>query len=77
MSGTFIDERLQANIYRASSIANKVALNIIFLISIVTISVIRLNTYDMLSVLIATLGLAFGLSVFLQQYLLYRFENEE
>ena len=31
----------------------------------------------LLSFLIATIGLAFGLSGFLQQYLLYKFENEE
>ena len=40
-------------------------------------SVLRLEAYDMLALLIAVLGLAFGLSIFLQQYLLYRFENEE
>ncbi|MEG0943356.1 MAG: DUF3796 domain-containing protein [Angelakisella sp.] len=77
MSNTLIDERFQSNIYRAESIANRVALVIIIMVAILTISVLRLNNYDMLSVLIATIGLAFGLSIFLQSYLLYRFENEE
>lgn len=77
MSNTFIDERFQSNIYRAESIANKVALITIIMVAILTISVLRLNSYDMLSILIATIGLAFGLSIFLQSYLLYRFENEE
>lgn len=77
MSNTFIDERFQSNIYRAESIANKVALSIITMVVILAMSVFRLNNYNMLSVLIATIGLAFGLSIFLQSYLLYRFENEE
>lgn len=77
MSHTMIDERFQANKYRAEAVANKVCLTLVIVISILTMSMLRVNTYTMLSVLIATIGLAFGLSVFLQQYLLYRFENEE
>ncbi|MEG2633938.1 MAG: DUF3796 domain-containing protein, partial [Oscillospiraceae bacterium] len=74
---TFIDERFQSNIYRAESIANKVSLTIIIGVAIFTISILRLNSYDTLSVIIATIGLSFGLSIFLQFYLLFRFENEE
>lgn len=77
MSNTFIDERFQANKYRAEAIANKVSLTIVIVFAIITMSMLRLNTYDMLSILIATIGLAFGLSIFLQQYLLYKFENEK
>lgn len=77
MSDTLIDERFQLNHYRASYISNKVALSVIILVAILTVSVLKLNSEDMLSALIATIGLAFGLSVFLQPYLLYRFENEE
>lgn len=77
MSHTLMDERFQANAYRAMAIANKSALSLIFMVAILAMSVLRLDPYDTLSLLIAVLGLAFGLSVFLQQYLLYRFENEE
>lgn len=77
MSGTFIDERFQTNSYRAAFIANKFALSLIIMTAILSTSVFRLNTYDMLSILIATIGLGFGLSIFLQCYLLYRFEHEE
>ncbi|MEG1525627.1 MAG: DUF3796 domain-containing protein [Clostridia bacterium] len=77
MSGTFIDERFQSNIYHAESIANKVSLAIIIGVSIFTVSVLHLNSYDTLGVIIATIGLSFGLACFLQSYLLFRFENEE
>ena len=77
MSGTLIDERFQLNMYRAESIANKVSLSIIILVAILTISILRLSSYDTLSLIIATIGFSFGLSIFLQPYLLYRFENEE
>lgn len=77
MSGTLIDERLQSNMYRAQYIANKLGLQLILLVSVISMSVLRLSTYTLLSLLIATIGLAFGLSIFLQSYLLYRFENEE
>ena len=77
MSHTLMDERFQANAYRAMAIANKFALTLILAAAILSMSVLRLEAYDMLALLIAVLGLAFGLSTFLQQYLLYRFENEE
>lgn len=77
MSNTFIDERFQDNAHRASAIANRVALVMIVLIAILSMSMISISAYDMLSLLIATIGLAFGLSIFLQQYLLYKFETEE
>ena len=77
MSHTLMDERFQANAYRAMAIANKFALTLILAAAILSMSVLRLEAYDMLALLIAVLGLAFGLSIFLQQYLLYRFENEE
>ncbi len=69
-------DRFQANAYRAMAIANKFALTLILAAAILSMSVLRLEAYDMLALLIAV-GLAFGLSIFLQQYLLYRFENEE
>ena len=76
MSNTLIDERFKINVYRAEAIANKVALYIIILVVIIVLG--RVNEIKMLlSILIAIIGLTFGLSVFLQQYLLYKFENEE
>lgn len=77
MSHTLIDERYRANAYRAEAIANKASLIIIVTTSVIAMSLLRLNTYDMVGILIAVIGIAFGLSVFLSQYLLYRFENEE
>lgn len=78
MSNTFINERFEANAYRAAAIGNRVALYIIIIVAIVSISILPIkNTYTISSILIATIGLSFGLSMFLQQYLLYRFENED
>lgn len=75
MSNTLIDERFEANAYRASAIANKTALLFIFITSIITLTTME-STYNLLSILIATIGCAFGLANFLGHYLLYRFENE-
>jgi len=78
MSGTMIDERYLANENRASAIANKVALTLIIAVALLSMSAFRINNpYVMLKLLIAVIGFAFGLSLFLQQYLLYRFENGE
>ncbi|MGL4346038.1 MAG: DUF3796 domain-containing protein [Cellulosilyticaceae bacterium] len=75
MSNTLIDERFQFNAYRANAIANKTGL--VFIIFATIGIALRLQTASTtLSFLIAVIGLAFGLSIFLQQYLLYRFENE-
>lgn len=78
MSGTMIDERFELNQNRASAIANKVALTLIVGAALFSISVFRIQEpYSMLKLLLAVIGFAFGLSIFLQSYLLYRFENEE
>lgn len=78
MSNVLIDERFESNLYHASAIANKTALILILGISIFTMTILSIsNPYNMLSILIATIGFSFGLSIFLQQYLLYRLENGE
>lgn len=78
MSNTLMDERFEKNSYRAKAIANKSAFMLILGVAMLCMSVIHIkNPQTMLNILIATLGLAFGLLLFLQQYLLYRFENEE
>lgn len=76
MSNTLIDERFKMNAYRAELIANKISLAIIMLVTIIFLGRVH-EVKTLLSILIATIGLAFGLSEFLQQYLLYKFENEE
>lgn len=76
MSNTLIDERFKINAYRAEAISNKISLNAIILVAIIVLARVK-EIQALLSFLIATIGLAFGLSVFLQQYLLYKFENEE
>ena len=77
MSHTLMDERFRANAYRAAAIANKSALTLILGVAVLAMSVFRLEAYDMLALLIAVLGLSFGLATFLQPYLLYRFESQE
>lgn len=77
MSDTFMDERFIANRHRATAIADKLSFAIVFLTAIMSISILRLDTYHTLGILIAGIGFAFGLSAFLQQYLLFGFENEE
>lgn len=78
MSGTLIDERFETNAYRAAATANRIALCVIILTAIFSTSVIKVsNAYLLSSILIASIGFSFGLAIFLQQYLLYRFENEE
>lgn len=75
-SDTLIDERFQLNAYRAEALAHKTGLMIIILGTI--IFALRFEQMEAaLSFLLALIGLTFGLSIFLQQYLLYRFENEE
>lgn len=76
MSNTLIDERFRANSYKAEAIANKIALSAIIFVTIFLL--IRATNLDnLLLILVSTVALAFGLSIFLQQYLLYKFENEE
>ena len=64
--------------YRAAAIANRVSLTLIIMAAILALSLFRIHdSYGMLKLLLAIIGFAFGLSLFLQEYLLYRFENEE
>ena len=75
MSDTLMDERFKLNAYRAEALANKISL---VMIIFSTMLILRLEKIELvLNFLIALIGLAFGFSLFLQQYLLYRFENEE
>lgn len=76
MSNTFIDERFKENTSKAKSIGTTTGLMIIIIVTIVFAG--RINDAKLLvKILISTIALAFGISGFLQQYLLYRFENKE
>ena len=78
MSHTFMDERFKSNAYRAAATANRWALALIVLTTIFSVSLLRVQDSQVLAgLLMAAVGVAFGLSVFLQEYLLYRYENEE
>lgn len=78
MSDTLIDERFESNAYRAAAIGNRISLCIIIIVAIFSMSIFQImDAYTMSSILIATIGFSFGLSIFLQQFLLYRFENED
>ena len=78
MSGTLIDERFLFNKNRASSIANKAALSLIISVTFLTLLAVNaITTYAFSSIMIATIGLSLALTIFLHQYLLYRFENGE
>lgn len=78
MSHTLIDERFRMNAFKAEALATKVALMMIVLVTILCISVLRVKSpYLMTGILFSTIGIAFGLSIFLGQYLLYRYDEEE
>lgn len=77
LSGTLIDERFEANENRASAIANRTALVIILFVSVFTTSIYLTDVDKLLRILITTISIAWGLAVFLGQYLLYHFETEE
>ena len=81
MSGTFVDERFKFNAGRASTLAYKAAFAFLFGISVSVISAINggllASSHIAISILIAASGLALALVIFLEPYLLYKYENEE
>lgn len=78
MSGTLMDERYVANLNRAAALANRIALTGIIGCTIAAISIFRVSDPElMVKVLLSVIGFAFAISIFLQEYLLYRFEREE
>ncbi len=78
MSNTLIDERYIANQLRATTIANRIA-SAIIIAGVLFISNLEnsVELYTVTSLLITVIALAFSLSLFLQQFLLYKFETEE
>ncbi|NCB63004.1 MAG: DUF3796 domain-containing protein [Clostridia bacterium] len=78
MSHTLKDERYQFNAFKAEATANKAALMLVLLVTIFSVSVLRIDTaYFMICILLCTIGIALGLSLFLGQYLLYRYDCED
>jgi len=78
MSDTLIDERFIFNKNRASSIASKIALWLVIIVTVLTMMAVNsLSVYAFSSIIIATIGFALALLAFLEPYLLYRFENGE
>lgn len=76
MSNIFIDERFKENANKAKSIGTTTGLIIIVVATMLFAGRIN-NMKLLLKIIISIIGLAFGISLFLQQYLLYRFENKE
>lgn len=78
MSHILKDERYQMNALRAQATASAFSLKMIVLATIFAVSVFRVhNAYALISVLFSVIGLAFGLEIFLSNYLLYRYDCEE
>jgi len=81
MSGTFIDERFKFNKTRASSLAYKSGFVLLFSTCVLVKTAINggLLAIDQtaIAILIAAAGFSLALFLFLDPYLLYKYENEE
>ncbi len=78
MSNTFIDERYRENKMKAQSVADKTSLSIIFL-AILILGQGRLisNLEYTLIALVIVVALSIALEIFLSEYLLYHYDNDE
>ena len=70
LSNTFMDERYQENKMHAHSVANKTALTIIFLVTLI-LGQGKLMAY------IIMVSLAIALEVFLSEFLLYHYDHDD
>ena len=78
MSGTFMDERFRENAARASLKASNIALSIIFLAFFFLCQGKLFGSLEYtLIAMIITLSVAFALRIFLSEYLLYRYDNDD
>jgi len=81
MSGTFIDERFKFNKTRALSLAYKSGFVLLFTACVLVKTAINggLLSIDQtaIAILIAAARLSLALLLFLEPYLLYKYENEE
>jgi hypothetical protein len=78
MSGTLMDEMYKENKLKASAKANKISLGIIFLsLIILGQGRIMVNLDFTLIAFVIVVALAIALEIFLNQYLLYRYDHSE
>ena len=78
MSNTLIDERYKENKMKAQSVANKTSLTIIFLaILILGQGKLMDNLEYTLIALVIVIALSIALEIFLSEYLLYHYDNDE
>ena len=78
MSNTLTDERYKENKMKAQSVANKTSLSIIFLaILILGQGKLMDNLEYTLIALVIVIALSIALEIFLSEYLLYHYDNDE
>lgn len=76
MSGTLMDERFRQNAVRAKLMAYRVALNVIILASIVLCQGWLFHNLEHAFIaLLIVIALSFALAVFLNEFLLYRYDH--
>lgn len=78
LSHTLMDERFRENRRKASAVANRTALSIIFLATLILVQGRFLGNleYNLIALLIV-IALSIALEVFLSEYLLYRYDHTE
>ncbi len=78
MSNTFIDERYKENKMKAQSVANKTSLSIIFLAILILGQGKLMDSLEYtLIALVIVVALSLALEIFLSEYLLYHYDNDE
>ena len=76
MSGVLMDERYVQNTLRAQAAAFRTALLLITLALIAAVNLVKEPEAAFL-LLVSAVSLGWGLAMFLQEYLLYRYDQEE
>ena len=76
MSNTLMDERFQENVRRAKLDAYKLGIGIVHLLVIAN-GLIDCSPELRASVMLVVLSLTMGLVLFLQEYLLYRYDQQD
>ena len=78
LSNTFMDERYQENKMHAHSVANKTALTIIFLVTLILgQGKLMGNLEYTFNAYIIMVSLAIALEVFLWEFLLYHYDHDD
>lgn len=78
MSNTFIDERYKENKMKAQSVANKTSLSIIFLAILILGQGKLMDSLEYtLIAFVIVVALSLALEIFLSEYLLYHYDNDE